>query len=124
MRRPKIKPNNRGIDYRRIKVSPNNCKWNRLERGFAASWERINRPVTGINHGQGILQDLFTSAHYYNTGARRRLKGVPYLITNRERMIVATVIQWLGTSCGFSWFSDVLRSCGYRIIPIEKEHKE
>jgi hypothetical protein len=41
-------------------------------------------------------------------------------ITARERFIVATVIQWLGSNVGFCFLREVLKSCGYDIV----KHKE
>ena len=33
----------------------------------------------------------------------------------RDRIVAATVIQWLGSNVGFGFLEEALRKCGYRI---------
>ncbi len=40
-------------------------------------------------------------------------------ITKNDRVIVATVIQWLGTNIGFNFLERTLKKCGYKIVKIE-----
>ncbi len=35
--------------------------------------------------------------------------------TKRDRVVAATVIQWLGTNCGRAFLADALRKAGYSI---------
>lgn len=37
-------------------------------------------------------------------------------INNRDRMIVATVIQWLGSNCGMCFLGEALERFGARIV--------
>lgn len=85
-----------------------------MERAFSETWQEENEKKGGINKGNGILQDHFIadglcygSGEWYHT------------ITNMERFIVATIIQWLGTNCGRAFLEKVLKKCGYRIIKID-----
>lgn len=84
---------------------------NDLENAFSSYWRKENKKSPGINFGKGLLQDLFF--------AERKFPYVPWkflTVTNRERLIVATVIQWLGTNCGFAFLCGVLRKAGYDVV--------
>jgi len=106
------KPVNRSIDYHRTKYKDGNAL---LEKAFADHWEKENEPITGLNHGNGILQDLMLDRTYDVCG----YKEVDWL-TNKERQVAATAIQWLGTNCGFNFLQGVLKSAGYSLNT--KEH--
>lgn len=86
---------------------------NDRELAFQQQWIKENRMERGINMGNGILQDLFTFQRQ-----RSNLKDIELEISKRERMIVATVIQWLGTNCGWSFLELSLKKCGYKITKI------
>lgn len=73
--------------------------YNDIERAFADEWLQECTPHPGINYGNGILQDLFLGNH--------RPPIDHQLLSDREHMIVATVIQWLGTNCGRSFLKQV-----------------
>lgn len=81
-------------------------EWNVWEQSFAAIWEKENEPCGGVNFGHGLLQDLMIGTHKYEF----RWKGDfdPWL-TDRERKICATLIQWLGTNCGRGFLEQVQR---------------
>lgn len=118
-RRPR-QPLNRGLDYRRTKFTSSF-----REKAFADSWEKEAAWNKGHNYGWGILQDLMFQP-IRNPAPWQRLGwyfGQPmrcvFKITRREAVIVATVIQWLGTNCGWCWLDATLRSCGYKIVKIE-----
>ena len=36
--------------------------------------------------------------------------------TERDRIVAATVVQWLGSNCGMSFLREALRRCGYRVV--------
>ncbi len=99
---------NRGHSSRRVLHNP-------AEFHFAREWDRENKPRSWLNHGHGILQDLFIDAPPFGGCPRTCIKK----ITLRERMIVATVIQWLGSNCGFSWLCATLEKAGYKVVPID-----
>lgn len=75
-----------------------------LENAFAAEWSKENTPVHGTNLGGGILQDLVC-----------RSLPSPFL-SNRERQIAATAIQWLGTNCGRAFLWEVNRRSNNALI--------
>lgn len=108
---------NFGIHYDRV---INDRRSPLLEREFATEWEKICRPQRGINYGHGTLQDLmFIDKKTGETTFPNFVRGNVTCwtkITPRDAAIVATVIQWLGTNCGFSFLSDVLDRAGYKLV--------
>ena len=98
---------NRGWRYSRIEHNPR-------EKAFADQWEKENVPIRGMNYGHGILQDLFFCGDpYWNP---MRMRRCTKRISNRERMIVATIVQWLGSNIGWAFLQDALKQCGYEIV--------
>lgn len=81
-----------------------------LENSFSKKWKEEQKRKN-INHGHGILQDLFI-----NKSASISKNNVATKITDRDRLIVATVIQWLGTNCGTFFLNEVMSDAGYRMI--------
>lgn len=98
--------NNVGIRVQRI-------EHNNRERAFHDQWLKENIPCPGLNHGNGILQDLFIESKL-NTGLTSPVTTEK--ITNRDRMIVATVIQWLGSNVGMAFLQDSLKRFDARIM--------
>lgn len=84
-----------------------------IEKAFYEHWRKQNVGVRGINHGYGTLQDLLIDEDFNSP-----LKPSWFVtkINSRDRFIVATVMQWLGTNCGFCFLQEVLKSCGYSIV--------
>ncbi len=101
---------NLGYMTDRLSYDPND-----IENAFSSHWQKENKNKTNINSGHGILQDLFIEK-----------KGHPFnimnetfcfvKISNKERLIVATIIQWLGTNCGFCFLQEALSKAGYKIV--------
>ncbi|HXJ61825.1 MAG TPA: hypothetical protein VNU68_34730, partial [Verrucomicrobiae bacterium] len=56
------------------------------------------------------LQDLFMERDTFNWAS------CVHQITDNERYVAATVVQWLGTNCGFAFLMEALRKAGYRIV--------
>ena len=80
-------------------------EFNDTEKAFHDKWLEINEPKRGFNYGHGTLQDLFFDQ-----------KGKCLVeLTKRDREIVATVIQWLGSNIGFSFLQETLKEVGYKI---------
>jgi len=102
--------NNRGAHFRRI-------QFNTKERVLADRWEKENQSVRGYCRDNGILQDLFMKG----TDSALHHPYATHVLTDRERMITATAIQWLGTSVGFDWLEGVLRECGYKLVKESKQ---
>lgn len=40
-------------------------------------------------------------------------------LTQRDAAVAATVIQWLGTNCGFGFYTNCLRKVGERVVRID-----
>ena len=96
---------NRGYKFERTEYNP-------IEKAFYEQWLKENEPIAHINNGQGLLQDLFIERNADHPFSRKWVTE----INNRDRMIAATVIQWLGTNCGMAFLQDALKRIDYRII--------
>jgi hypothetical protein len=93
-----------------IGMYPDRLKHNPREKAFHDQWQQENAPVSHVNHGHGILQDLFIN----ETGPFT--KKISEVMSQRDRMIVATVIQWLGSNCGMCFLEESLKRFGAKII--------
>jgi hypothetical protein len=112
--------------YRTKSKSINGSK--NFEKIFSDEWIKRNVNVPHINNGLDILQELFICHPGEDPGdvpEREDLKTflhglrpatITYKIKPRERVIAATVIQWLGTNVGWGFLDDCLRKCGYMIV--------
>lgn len=100
---------NRGLRWDRTAHNPR-------EKALADKWEEENEPNPGLNYGHGILQDLFGKWGMFGPAGGSE---VSHVITDRERMIVATVVQWFGSNCGWGFLEEALKKCGYRIVRID-----
>lgn len=92
--------------------------FNPREKAFHEQWLKENEPNRGVNHGQGTLQDLLIESGgnpFSLFNAKRYITEVG----KRDREIVATVIQWLGSNCGMSFLGQALDKCGYKIVKKE-----
>lgn len=98
---------NVGINTKRLPHNPR-------EKAFSEQWLQENAPVSGVNCGHGILQDLFIENNN-PLGTMSRGKVIEE-ISSRDRMIVATVIQWLGSNCGMCFLNEALSRFGARIV--------
>jgi hypothetical protein len=108
---------NRGLKYERTKS-------NIREKTFADLWEEENQCKTHVNYGMGIAQDLMVMPKKMQPKISLSFYGqdvfVKYKLTKRERIILATVIQWLGSNIGFCFLETALKNCGYRIVKEDK----
>lgn len=107
----KLGSKNRGYRYERI-------KFDERENAFAKHWQDENdrKKVHAFNHGLGILQDLLIDVP--------EIHHRPMLVTKitpRDRFIVATIIQWLGSGVGWCFLGECLKMCGYKIVRIEEK---
>lgn len=80
-----------------------------LDRAFAFAWlERLR--LFRDDHLQSLLS---------NNGPE-----ADQAITQRDATVVATIIQWIGTPCGWGFFCEVLRKHGqYKIIDTHSERR-
>lgn len=100
------------------------CNHNPREKAFRDHWLKENDPRAGVNHGNGILQDLFIAVDNKSPLFSRRYLE---LIQPRDCAIVATAIQWLGTNVGWCFLEETMKDCGYHIMNRERSdeiHKE
>lgn len=105
----------RGIRYERVKD-------NIREQSFSDQWFKNNEPCPGLNYGNGTLQDLFMDRKGSPLSIHSSVV-VTEKITVRDRMIVATVIQWLGSNVGMAFLGDALKRFDAHIV-INSEGKE
>ncbi len=108
---------NLGWQTKRLEFDPND-----IENALSNHWINENKKRPGTNFGHGILHDLFfeRNGHPFSVIAPTRL----FLkITNRDRLIVATVIQWLGTNVGFCFLKEALKKAGYNIVKIKENEQ-
>lgn len=94
---------NVGYQFKRIEE-------NEREKAFFEEWLHENEPRPGVNNGNGILQDLFIER--VDPYSRKWVEH----IQPRDRMIVATVIQWLGSNVGMSFLHAALKRFGAHIV--------
>ncbi len=90
---------------------------NDREKSFHDHWKKENLIQPGLNFGNGTLQGLFCSIPK-GTYSPAFHHGIEVEITKRDRMIVATVIQWLGSNCGWCFLEETLKDCGYKIVKL------
>lgn len=104
----------RDIEHRQnVGFCQNRIEHNEREKAFHDEWLEENDPLSYINNGYGILQDLFITP----TGPLGK-KKFEIDINSRDRMVSATVIQWLGSNCGMSFLDAALRRFGHKITKI------
>ena len=73
-------------------------KENPDEQKFAEAWEKLNvSRVTGELDGRGTLDYLLANDSNYPSGE----------VSERDRYVAATVIQWLGSPCGKAFLRDI-----------------
>ena len=77
---------NEGINTHRLKQNP-------LEREFAKAWEDLNNGT----HGRNDLIEYLLSDEPNN----------PKAVSERDRVVAATIIQWLGTPVGQHFINDI-----------------
>ena len=70
---------------------------NPLEKDFAEAWEELNSARPGQINGRGTLDHLLTETPNEADG----------VVTERDREVAATVIQWLGSPVGQSFLMQV-----------------
>ena len=91
-----------------VGLFPERVEFNPREKAFANEWQKENEILCYVNQGRGTLQNLMYD---------KNNKPIFY-ITDNDRVIVATVIQWLGTNIGFDFLERALKGCGYKIVKI------
>lgn len=106
-----------GFMWERTKYKDKRYGSKNMEKVFYQQWKKECKPSPGVNQGHGMLQNLFFKPREHTLW---HPKNILY-ITSREKFIVATVMQWLGTNVGFNFLQTCLDKCGYKIV--KKENK-
>lgn len=88
-----IVPLDRGWKHERTKHPES-----KLEKALAELWEERNEPDHVENFGAGLLQDLFLRRKGPLTSPSFLDIECVHKVTDEERMVVATVVQWLGSN--------------------------
>lgn len=101
---------------RHVGIRHERCEHDPREKAFYEQWMKENEPIRAINSGHGILQDLFIE----KDGVHQNGRFVE-VIGERDSVIVATVIQWLGSNCGMSFLREALKKAGYKIVEVDKQ---
>lgn len=65
-----------------------------LEAAFANRWEQMAE----FSHNRHLMDVIMDEE-----------------VSDRDRYVAATVVQWLGTNCGFAFMLGALADCGYSI---------
>lgn len=105
---------NIGLNSERTKLDSNH-----IEDVLSKHWANVNKNEGGISFGYGVLQNLFMNRDHNFIKNEFSVLAPDYCImkmTNRDRFVVATAIQWLGTNVGFNWLRESLKDAGYDII--------
>ena len=100
---------------------------NPREVAFAGQW-------SDENDGHDLLWLLLSRECLQGDGGAVRVwgsfTGVPYRqfpvgdVTERDRIVVATMMQWLGSNVGFCFVEQSLRRCGYDVVKRRKTGDE
>ncbi len=86
------------------------ARLNRMpERIYAEAWKEKNKRHSWLNSGFTYLEWILCPGKNY----------VPPLVSERDAQVAASVIQWLGTNCGFHFMLD----CETEIKKEERKHK-
>lgn len=86
------------------------------EKAFADEWEKENEKDLMAGYRGSLLQRLFIDGDINHEHIIKK-------ITKRDRMIAATVIQWLGSNIGFCFLETVLKKSGYTLIKSNNKHE-
>ena len=108
----KLGRQNKGVRFGRIAENKKH-KYNDTEEAFYKAW----RGEDGYRYGEARhLTNLLSS----------KSSGIIIKPTMRERVIVATIIQWLGSNCGMGFLKDVLSRCGFTLTTADslKQQRE
>lgn len=97
------------------------CLYVNREAIFANEWEREN---TSRSFYQRKLEALMvtrglTTRRKHGApgdGRSRVVHRVAFRITRRDRVVAATLMQWLGTNCGWCFLRTVMKRCGFVIV--------
>lgn len=104
-------------DRRRKDGSPSGDR----EEAFIKLWDKENNPPSWLNGGIGILEHLLHRETDASAMDHRRFNGD---LTQEEATNAATVVQWLGTSCGWDFLRQCVEACGHDLVPRKEKERE
>jgi hypothetical protein len=119
----KIAKRNKGVSWERVDREMIDGRPN-PEKIFQEVWNQENSQKRGLGLAQTLLivskrsADLFDGPDRNDKPVWNVMQGEAvciYDLTEREQRIIATIIQWLGTSVGFGFLHEVLGKSGYYI---------
>lgn len=82
-----------------------------LEKALSDEWSDENETKPWMYSGSGLLQALFNRSEYIG----QMFPTCTHEVTDSERMVAATVIQWLGTNVGRGFLDSAFRRAGWTI---------
>ncbi len=84
------------------------------EKAFADAWQKENvfRRHFPFSHPCSRLEMLM----------RDESRLIP--VSQESATAVATIVQWLGSNCGWVFLEAALHNAGYRIVPLNGETKK
>lgn len=118
----RVPPDNRSYTESRL-FTDSPYPSTKLELAAALEWIRENEEIRGLNDGVGTLQGIIGQVAGVLSGnlghpPKKEVEGPDaWPLTNRERRIVATTIQWLMTNCGRDFLHRVEKRAGEKIVP-------
>lgn len=90
------------------------CAYINREKVFAELWAAEH--AMGKDLAQGLMQKPPKPGQDRGWDWRPIVRGpVAFVLCGRERVIIATIIQWLGSNIGFDFLRRALDRCGYEI---------
>jgi len=96
---------------------------NPAEDIFLRRWQKQQERSRGINSGYGLLELLLSPTRMRAVSPFCRFSLDPYYVppvSQRDAEVAATVIQWLGTSCGLGF----MQECEREIAQAKAERRE
>lgn len=107
-----------GVRADRLKPERDNPR----EVAFMEQWSRENENFTRPHTMRTLDELLYGHGHGIATRCAADCAEIPVLSTDdpqrieRDRIVAATLVQWLGSNVGFSFIEESLRLCGYEIV--------
>lgn len=103
-----------GIHSRRLRPEASNQR----EQAFVDTWAKENSY-------HDLLALLYSVPANRGDDGAERVYDPMYLeawakfplgdVTERDRIVVATIIQWFGSNCGFDFIRQAVEKCGYTL---------
>ncbi len=102
------------------------CASTTREKAFSDQWKKENGQENSWDSSSqsvlnGILYNRLATPKEFSTFGEIQDGSA----TQREATIAATLVQWLGTNCGWDFVRLALKAAGYEMVPVsERENRE